>query len=242
MPLQNQPQAPSESTPQRLAEAARYAVLQRVAPVVRHDVAGLMQPIGMMTKVLQRRMQTPVPDLLEISKNLASVSVLAKEASSGCMSAMGWMVAVEDQPVNLSGSVNSVGKLLEAEFFSAALVLTNGIANEQISVPQAFVRSVLVGALLAFCDQRSPGTVLQVTLEAGGQSGDANDTASALTLHMLSGDQPSVSTVPDSTDSAGARRQARSIEWCDVQALAHAFHVTMTRGEGWLKLGLPQSA
>ena len=138
MPLQNQPQAPSESLQQRLAEAAHYAVSQRIAPVLRHDVAGPVQPIGMMTKVLQRRLQAPVPDLLEISKNLASVS--------------------------------------------------------------------------------------------------------ALKLHTLSGDQPSVSNVPDSADSAGARRQARSIEWCDVQALAHAFHVTMTRGEGWLKLGLPQAA
>jgi hypothetical protein len=220
-------------------------VLQRVAPVLRHDVAGLMQPIGMMTKILQRRVQAPVPDLLEISKNLASVGALAKEASSGCMNAIGWMVSSEDQPANLSLSVNTVTNILSAEFSSAALTLTNDIEDEQISVPQLFVRSLLIGALLAFCDQRTPGDILQITLKAAGQSSDTGDMAAALMLRMLSSNQLGALDTPDlansanSRDSADTQRQSRLIEWCDVQALADAFHVTMTRGEGWLILGLP---
>lgn len=215
---------------QRLAEAARYAVLQRLAPVLRHDVAGFLQPVGMLTKVLQRRVQMADPDLPEISKNLASISALVKEASTGCMNAMGWMVSGDDKVMGLHSGVNEAIKMLEPEFFSADLALLNGISDEQASAPQAFLRNVFVGALLAFCDQRTAGNTLQVTLEEESGNGDANR---ALLLRMLPGD--TVNT-PASTDT---HRQSRSIDWQDVEAMAGSFKVTMARGEGWLRLGLP---
>ena len=36
----------------RLSEAAFYAVLRRMMPVLRHDVAGAMQPLRMLLMVL----------------------------------------------------------------------------------------------------------------------------------------------------------------------------------------------
>ena len=50
-------QTRSDVVPDRLAEAACYAVLRRIAPVLRHDVAGFLQPVGMLMTVLQRRVQ-----------------------------------------------------------------------------------------------------------------------------------------------------------------------------------------
>ena len=105
----------------RLAEAASYAVLRRIAPALRHDVAGLMQPVGMLTKILQRRVQNPQPDLTEITKNLVSVSALVKEATAGCMNAMGWMSSGEDRPINLQAGVTEAIKLLGPALFGTDL-------------------------------------------------------------------------------------------------------------------------
>ena len=215
---------------QRLAEAARYAVLQRIAPVLQHDIAGFMQPIGMLTKILQRRVQMAEPDLPEITKNLASVSALVKEASTGCMNVIGWMISGEDKPVSLRSGVSEAIKLLGPELFGTELDLRNAISDEQTSVPQSFLRSVLMGALLAFCDHRSAGNILQVMLETGAKNTNAHHT---LVLRMLPGDTVNTPVL------GGTNRRSRSIDWQDVQAMADSFNVTMARGEGWLRLGLP---
>lgn len=217
---------------QRLAQGARYAVLQRIAPVLRHDVAGFMQPVGMLTKVLQRRLQMAEPDLPEIAKNLASVSALVKEASAGCMSAMGWMVSDDATLVNLRNGVNDAVKLLQSELFLADMAVLNDISDEQASAPQSFMRSVVMGALLAFCDQRTAGNTLQVTLEAASGNSDASG---ALLLRMVLGE---TAQAPVSKDS---HRKLRIIDWQDVEAMAGSCNVVMARGEGWLRLGFPKT-
>jgi hypothetical protein len=217
----------------RLAEAASYAVLRRIAPVLRHDVAGFMQPIGMLMMVLQRRVQMPEPDLQAIAKNVASVSALTKEATSGCMNAMGWMASRETTGVSLHSSVDEAAKLLAMELSSSGLEISNAIEDESIKVPESFFRSVLMGALLAFCDQRTAGSILRVSLAPPAESGI---NVARLELRM----EPDDTATP--AESTAAERKARCIEWADVEAMASTFGAHMSRGEGWLTLDLPVSA
>ena len=90
------------------ADAARYAVLSRVMPALRHDVAGSMQPVRMLLMVLERRLQNADPDLEAIAKNVASISTLTKQASVDVMSVMGWTASGEDVRVSVRSSVISV--------------------------------------------------------------------------------------------------------------------------------------
>jgi hypothetical protein len=225
---------------ERLAEAACFAVLRRIAPVLRHDVAGLMQPVGMLMMVLQRRVQMPEPDLQAIAKNVTSVSALAKEATAGCMNAMGWMASREDAAVSLRSSVNEAAILLSVELSTQGLEISNIIPDDSAIVPQSFFRSVLVGALLAFCDQRMVGGTLQISLDA--EAGN-NTTANRLMLRMLPRDAsavPGVPEIPELTVSPAIDRPSRSIDWADVEAMAGSFGVAVARGEGYLAVGLPK--
>ena len=217
----------------RLAEAACYAVLRRIAPVLRHDVAGLMQPVGMLMMVLQRRVQMPEPDLPAIVKNVASVSIMTKEATTGCMNAMGWMASRDDTGVSLRSSVDEAAKLLAMELSACGLGIANGISDDAPAVPQSFFRNVLVGALLAFCDQRTPGGTLQATLEV--EDGNSHGVATRLMLRML---HDQATRLPESPAS---ERKSRGIDWADVEAMARSFGASMSRGEGWLSLDLPQA-
>jgi len=231
--VQTAPSVTPDHLQNRLAEAACYAVLRRIAPVLRHDVAGLMQPVGMLMMVLQRRVQMPEPDLQTIVKNVASVSTLTKEATAGCMNAMGWMASRDDTGVSLRSSLDEAVKLLAMELSASELEITNHISDELIVVPQSFFRSVLMGALLAFCDQRTVGSTLQVSLEAEGGNSNA---ASRLMLRMLHGHATCLN------ESAAIDRQSRAIDWADVEAMARSFGAPTTRGEGWLSLDLPKAA
>ena len=218
----------SESLNDRLAEAACYAVLRRLMPVLRHDVAGVMQPVRMLLMVLERRVQTAEPDLQAIAKNVASVSALTKKASADCISALEWIGSSQDAHVSLRSSVDEAIKLLAMELSANGLELINGIADDSATAPQSFLRSVLMGALLAFCDQRTAGSTLQVTYAAA----DGNQ-SSRLELRMLPDD---AGNLPASLDIV---RKYRLIDWPDVQAMARSFSVKMARGDGWLTLELP---
>ena len=213
----------------RLAEAACYAVLRRMVPVLRHDVAGAMQPVRMLLMVLERRLQIPAPDLQAITKNVTSVSALTKQATAGCINALEWIGSSHDDQVSLRSSVDEAIKLLAMEFSANGLELINGITNDSAAVPQSFFRSVVMGALLAFCDQRTTGRSLQVTLQPAinGHQG------SQLQLRMLPDDAgPS----PPCLDIV---RKYRLIDWPDVQAMARSLRVKVEHGDGWLTLGLP---
>jgi hypothetical protein len=218
---------------ERLAEAACYAVLRRVAPALRHDVAGVMQPVGMLMMVLQRRVQMPEPDMQAIASNVTSVSALTKEATTGCMNAMGWMALREKTSVGLRSGVDEAIKLLAVELSGRGLRLVNDLPDGGAEIPESYLRSVLMGALLAFCDQATVGGTLQVGFEAGSENGSA---PSRLMLRRLPG---SVASSPAPADPV---RKSRNIDWQDVEAMAGSFGVSVARGDGWMALDLPKAS
>ena len=218
-----------ESLNDRLAEAACYAVLRRLVPVLRHDVAGAMQPVRMLLMVLERRVQAPEPDLQAITKNVTSASSLTKQATADCINALEWIGSSEDRDVSLRSSVDLAIKLLALELSANGLELINGIENDSATAPERFLRSVLMGALLAFCDQRAAGSALQVTYAAA-----SSHQPGRLRLEMLPDD---TSKLPASLDIV---RKYRLIDWPDVEAMAKSFRVKLERGNGWLMLDLPK--
>lgn len=240
--------APPSQTPR--ADAARYAVLRRVAPKLRHDVAGAMQPIGMILMVLQRRLQAAEPDLQAITKNVASIDALMKEATAGSMSAMGWLAPREDPLIDLATGVDDIVRLLSVELSASGIEAVSDIDGGGSTqplrplAPQSFFRSVLAGALLAFCDDAA----------AGADEAASTDTAGAATLHI------SLESASDGGGEASLRLMLRRtagtstsvdpsplprsfpVGWDDVAALAASHGLRMTRGEGWAAIGLPQEA
>lgn len=219
-----------DSLNDRLAEAANYAVLRRLMPVLRHDVAGAMQPLRMLLMVLERRVQAPEPDLAAIAKNVTSLSALTKQASVDCTGALEWTGSSQDAKVSLRSSVDDAIKLLALESSANGLELINGIADDSATALESFLRSVLMGALLVFCDQRAAGSTLQVTYAAAD-----SHRAGQLRLQMLPDD---ASKLPASLDIV---RKYRLIDWPDVDAMAKSFSVKLERGDGWLTLELPEA-
>ena len=215
----------------RLAEAARYAVLGRLLPVLRHDVAGSMQPVRMLLLVLERRVQGTDPDLAAIRKSVMSLSALTKQAAAVCLSALGWTDVSEDLHVSLRDSVDEAAKFLALELSVSALVLVNGVADDSATAPQSFFRSVFMGALLAFCDQHVAGGTLEVTFQ---EAATHSQFSGQLQLRMLPSDAGKLPASPDGV------RNDRMIGWPDVLAMAESCGVKMVQGDGWLTLDLPK--
>ena len=214
----------------RLAEAARHAVLERLMPILRHDVAGAMQAPRMMLMVMQKRLQAPEPDLQAIAQNVATVGALTQQATLSCMAALAWIAPGEDINIGLRSGVDKAATWLGIELSSSAMVLVNGIEDEAVTAPQTFFRSIFLGALLAFCDHHAEGGSLRVTFSSA-------DTASGpggqMQLRLLA---CATGKMPVMLDAAP---KSRPIGWSDVQAMAQSSGVQMARGDGWLTLELP---
>lgn len=219
-----------ESLNDRLAEAARYAVLNRLMPVLRHDMSGAMQPVRMLLMVLEKRLQAADPDLQTIAKNVMSISTLSKQASVNCLDALGWIASSQDTRVSLHSGVDEIAALLSMELSCHALTLVNGIEDEAVSAPQTFLRCVFVGALLAFCDQYVQGGILRVTFKPVTTDSDPNG---HLHLMMVTDVAVRSNGLPDSV------RKYRLIDWADVQAMAESCGVQIARGNRWMTVGLP---
>lgn len=223
----------SDHLANRLAEAARYAVLCRLMPVLRHDVAGAMQPPRMLLMVLQKSLQVSDPDRQAIEKNVAAISALTKQATISCMSALSWIASRDDECVSLRSGVDEAIALLAMEFSVNGMTLDNTIEDDA-KVPQTFLRSVLMGALLAFCDQHAEGGNLRVSFKP--DIAEIN----ALGQIQLQLQRP-LGAANKLPELQNVLCRSRLIQWTDVQAMAEASSVQMTRGDGWLSLGLPRS-
>lgn len=230
MAVPSSPAGPNDT----LAEAACYAVLRRLMPVLRHDVAGAMQPVRMLMMVLERRVHAPEPDIQAITKNVLSVSALTKQATADCLKALEWVGSSQDAHVTLRSSVDEAIKLLAMELSANGLALVNGVSDDKIAASQSFLRTVFMGALLAFCDQHVAAGTLQVTLEADTDTDTDSHCAPRLLLKMLPGDAGKPAEFQDIV------RKYRLLDWPDVHAMARPFGVTVMQGDGWLTLDLPK--
>lgn len=202
----------------RLAEAARYALLRRLAPALRHDIAGALQPLGMMTAVLEKRLQQPLPDMTALLKSSNAIGKLLREASSVCMELPGWLTPRADEKVSVASGVNESIKLVSTNLMLRGFTIDGPVppeptAERTAEVSAGALRQVFTICLVALTDAaRAPGCVF-VRLEQTG-----SETSISIQLESTSGEDPGAV-------DAGYRL----LDWDDVQVLAKAEGVSVRR-------------
>lgn len=194
------------------AEAARYALLRRLAPTIRHHLVGEFQPIGMIATMLDRRLQGDAPNLSHLRENSAALGQLSRTAASTCMNLMSWLVPKNGAVTRLDSGVLDCLSLLTTEFRFRGFVIVNDVGEMQAEVSLMALRSVLPTALLALSDQQAgpADIVLTARLAAGG-----------VALSMLRRAAERNAENSPSTDY-------RALTWNDVETLAQAESVGFT--------------
>lgn len=200
-----------EHLKERLAEAARYALLRRLAPALRHNMAGALQPISMMAAMLEKRLQKPDPDMVVLGKNSAALNTLSREASLSCMSLMAWLAPRDNEPVALDACLADAVGLVVTELSFRGLTLVNDTAGVQVEVPRSVVRNVFMATLIALTDlAAAPANVLLRAEQT------ADEVLVSIVLVPTQGE-----TMP------GAMTTYRDLHWDDVQALADTEAVSL---------------
>lgn len=205
---------PPESSPQRV-EAARYALLRRLAVAMRQHMLVQLQPIGLLTQLMERRLRDVEPDVARIGEDMDKVQDFARGAVATNLDMVTWLAPEPGTAVDLEMGARDCMDLLRGHFalrgFQLRLAEGTGIP-----VARQAIRTLLSAVLLAMTDAgrapaelvlRPDGTRLQVRLLQGaGDSGEASP--------------PSY----------------RALAWDEVEALARAEQVQLTRSAGAVDL------
>lgn len=192
-------------------EAARYALLRRIAPAIRHHMAGTLQPIGMIAAILDRRLQADTPDLAVLRDNSKSISTLSRSASSACMNLITWVVPKENGHIALEAGIEEALGMLATDLAFRGFTVANQVNAPEVTTSVFALRTVFTASLIALTDAaHAPAHVVLSSEPAGHQT---------RVCIMV--------TRTEGTASPDEGRGYRALGWDDVQALADAEQVSI---------------
>jgi C4-dicarboxylate-specific signal transduction histidine kinase len=217
---------PAARKPRAGAEAARYGVLRRLAPALKHDMVVNLQAISMMAEVMNARLERGNPTLADFQTNISKLSRLARDAVANCLKVAAWIEPGEDTGVRLRDGVDECLSLLASNFNFRSFEVTTEVAETDFQVWRVALRHLLVASLVVLTDAVT--SACRVSVKADVVNGMAEI---AVDLTPLASDTETMVFEPG----------YRHLEWADVQALAAAEAVELTRGPDRIVMRMPRA-
>lgn len=206
--------------------AARYLLLQRLAPAIRHDFLGALQAPEFMLATLEQRLNCVSPDLNNIREDLALMRHAIQTALSSSMNVISWV----KPDAKLSGDLGEVVLDCMAMMASALRIkgfhLINEVTAVDARVSVTAVRHVLSAALIALSDHSQAPATLHVEGQA--------------TLHQV---ELSIFCSPAEKEPIlFSKIPLHPLGWQVVELLAMAESVALTRTPTGARLIFDQAA
>lgn len=205
------------------AEAARYALLRRLAPSMRHHLVVNLQPIGMIYEVMERRLRAAEPDLAHVHDSAGKINAFARAALASSIEVVGWLAPDETVGIAVEDAVRECAGLLATSFSFRGYALRNEVATVPGQVRRAAVRSLLTASLIHVTDHLEPAAALVITAQA-----------------QQRGVAIGVAVRPSDGDKGFATEPGyRTLEWHDLEAMAADEGAVLRREGQGLSITLP---
>lgn len=214
--------SPAEANLMRV-EAARYALLRRLSFAMRHELVMHLQPIGMVTEVMERRLRATTPDLAQVHDGMTKISNFSKAAVQSCLDVITWLAPEPGATLPLQDGVQQVMALLRSNFSFRGFALRSEVDVAPQPVGKSALRMLLPGTLVALSDL-TPAPA-DLVLRA---SGDEDHARLEVLVHPTQGDTGPTGDLP-----------YRPMKWSEIEALARAEDVELTRNDAGAVLTFP---
>jgi hypothetical protein len=205
------------------AEAARYALLRRLAPSMRHHLVVNLQPIGMVYEIMDRRLRAPEPNYAEVKEGAHKISGYARAALASCVDVVTWLAPDDAARCTAAQGIAECLSLIATGFTFRGFSLREEGAEVQGEVRRASFRNVVTGAFLWLSDEHTPPAQISIRAEK------ANEGLVVVLALAPSEGQPGFSTAP----------AYRPLTRGDIQALADADQVALSRDGATVRITLP---
>jgi hypothetical protein len=207
----------------QMVEAARYALLRRLAYAMRHHMVVHLQPIGMITEVMERRLKQPSPDLAQVHESMAKINGFSRAAVQSCLDVVSWLAPEDGAVIALDAGVQECMALLRSNLNFRGFTLKDEVGSAPAKVVRASLRNVLPACLLALADGNPSPADIVVSAELQHAVGTVT-----LTLRPNDGSPGFAGDPP-----------YRLLDWREVQALAAADGIGLERDGTQVRLSVP---
>lgn len=201
-------------------EAARYALLRRLAPAIQHHLMGKFQSMGVLATLLERQLQSTEPDLPGMRTDCAAMKSASLTAANSSSYLMTWIAPDSAATLTVDAGVRECLGLLSTEFRFKGFVIVNEVSGIDVTLSSTALRSVLSAALIALCDLSAAPAELVIRAQAKAQRVELS-----IALRPTEGRATPVRPA-----------KYRPLSWRDVEILAVAESVKLTRTEGGAQL------
>jgi len=157
--------SPVEGDSGNLVEAARYALLRRLAPALRHGMVGALHPVELIAEAIEQRLQAAVPDLANARENLGRIKNLSRSAVLCCTNLTSWLAPEEGAVTMLGEGIDECLALLNTDFGMRGFAIRNEAREIGADVSRAALRNVLTASLIAATDTAPRPADLVLTAE-----------------------------------------------------------------------------
>jgi C4-dicarboxylate-specific signal transduction histidine kinase len=212
--------------PRSGAEAARYSVLRRLAPALKHDMVVNLQAVAMMAEVLNARLERGLSNQAEFQTSVSKINRLAREAVMTCLDVAAWIEPGEDEGIRLRDGVEECVGLLAGNFNFRGFAIRNETPEVEFEVSREALRNLLSASLIALTD--AAHAPAEVIVRAEVTSGFA-----VITVRCEARDGD-----PDAALLAVGYRQ---LDWSDVQSLAISESVELFRTGDQIVMRIPRA-
>lgn len=207
-------------------DAARYALLRRLAPAIRHDFLGALQVPGMMIGIIERRLRSASPDLDSLRSDLASVRAASQKTLSSVMNVMDWIEPGSEQTSDANTVALDCVAMLSASLRFRGFDVVNEVSGVEGQLSRTAAHSVLSAALIALSDHAEGPAVLVIQAQALPDHIEFSVTLRPAEEALIFPQSP-----PD-----------RPLRWHEVEALARAEFVKWTRTQDGVRLMFKRAA
>jgi len=143
---------------------ARYSLLQRVAPLLRHNILGNFHPLGLLAELVLRHLNASNDaKAKDFALKLQDQTRVTRDAT---LSLFSWLSDEEKSPTNAGQELATCIELVSAEFAMRGIALEASI-DVDAWVQARAIREVFLGSLLAVTDQDFPPQEVRVRAVAG---------------------------------------------------------------------------
>ena len=218
--------ASSARRPRSGAEAARYSVLRRLAPALKHDMVVNLQAVAMMAEVLNARLERGLTNPNEFQKSVSKINRLAREAVMTCLDVAAWIEPGEDEGIRLREGVDECVGLLAGNFNFRGFSISNDVPDVEFEVSREALRNLLSASLITLTDAAPAPAEVLVSAEVS-----AGFAVLTVRCELRESD----------AEALPFAVTYRELDWSDVQALAVAESVELFRTADQIVMRFPRS-
>lgn len=222
----------------RDAEASRYALLRRLAPAMRHQMAGALQPATLMAALIEKRLKAAAPDLPAVAKTSSDLRQFATAATRSSLDLMGWIAPDPEARVLLDKGVQEGLHLVATELSFRGFKCASQTQGMGLEVALSPMRGVFAAALLALTDAAAKPANVVVTAQPEGHDVVVTVTLMPFDTAGTAATASEIATAPDEEFQLSIAAY-RKIDWSDVEAMAAADGLAFQHGPTTVRLRLP---